>query len=315
MSKEIFSKRLIFVVGKGGVGKTTLSVSLAIAAARSGKKILIVEVGDADSVGEVFNIGTLPQTPRKLYSNIWGARIFSKQVLEDYINTHVKLSFVANQITRSKLFEHIAAATPGLKEVMTLGQIWRWEQEKGASNYPKYDLIIVDAPATGHGTSLLKLPKTLIDMLKGGPIVEQTKVVHDMLTDKNKTWLTLVTLPEELPVNESIEFRNTAKNDINMPVKITFINGVYSELFSEKNFNVIENILNNKKFMNKDKLNDYILKVAKNHYIRRNIQKKYISKIKEKAEELIIEIPFYFINDIKVKDSEQIAQLLINKLK
>jgi len=308
----IFQKRLVFIVGKGGTGKTTLTAALSLAASMLGKKVLIVEVGEADAIGHLFDKGTLPIIPAQIHENIWGVRINSKAILEEYIHIHVGFNFIANRITRSKIFNHVSDATPGLKEVMTLGQIWRWEQGLTNDGSPYYDIIFIDAPATGHGFNLLRMPQALIDMLRVGPIVEQTRIVNDLLMDTNKTWLTVVTLPEELPVNETIEFWHAAQHDINMPVQLTFINGVYHHLFEDQENDYIVSMLNQSK--KTDSPLAVLLDIARQHYIRQNLQQSYIHELNAKASHPLITIPFYYTNDIKVPDALTIANYLLTQL-
>jgi anion-transporting ArsA/GET3 family ATPase len=275
---SLFNHRLLFVVGKGGVGKTTVSAALGIAAKRLNKTVLMIEVGDADAIGQIFDRGTLPESPIQIQPDLWGVRINARSVLQEYIKLHVNIPFIASRIVKSKIFDYIIAATPGLKEVMTLGQIWRWEQDKTFDNVPHFDLIIVDAPATGHGVSLLMLPQTLINMLIMGPIVEQTRVVHNLLIDPVKTAITLVTIPEELPVNEALEFKTIASETLGMPVQTTLINSVYPNNFSSDDEKIIHakiNEIDEKEHLKKLKP---MFELAKSTRFRRKLQQTYIDQ-------------------------------------
>jgi anion-transporting ArsA/GET3 family ATPase len=310
---SIFDHRLIFVVGKGGVGKTTVSAALGIAAKRLKKTTLLVEVGDADAIGQIFDQGTLPESPIQIQPDLWGVRINAKSVLQEYIKLHVNIPFIAARIVKSKIFEYIITATPGLKEVMTLGQIWRWEQDKTFDNAPHFDLIIVDAPATGHGVSLLMLPQTLINMLIVGPIVEQTRVVHNLLIDQDKTCMTLVTIPEELPVNESLEFKSIATEKIHMPVQKTFINSVYPNEFSAADeATICEKIkeIDQKEHLKKLKP---MFNLAKSTLFRRKLQQKYIDQMYDQKEknEKIIELPFIFSHRLSIRNIEALVHILM----
>jgi len=312
---SIFDYRLLFVVGKGGVGKTTVSAALGIAAKRQSKTTLLVEVGDADTIGQVFERGTLPESPIQIQPDLWGVRINAKSVLQEYIKLHVNIPFIAARIVRSRIFEYIITATPGLKEVMTLGQIWRWEQDKTFDNAPHFDLIIVDAPATGHGVSLLMLPQTLINMLIVGPIVEQTRVVHNLLIDPVKTCMTLVTIPEELPVNEALEFKSIASEKLQMPVQKTLINSVYPNDFSASDEDKIYEKI--KEIDQKDHLKKLkpMFELAKSTILRRKLQQRYIDQIYDQKEknETIIELPFIFSHRLSIRDIEPLVQILLDK--
>ncbi len=263
-------------------------------------------MGDADAVSAIFGKDSFLNVPMEIQPGIWGVRIDPKAVLEEYIHKHIKFGFIADKITGASLFNHLAEATPGLREVMTLGQIWRFE--KGDVEGSNFDMIIVDSPATGHGLSLLKQPGTLIDMLQFGPIARQTKDVFDLLSNRKKTGLVLVTLPEELPVNEAIEFMEAAETEMPMPVDLAVINAVYPELFTDDDEAKIRE-MENESLPGND-LFQAMLESAQIRIVRRRIQRAHIDKMR-KAAARVTEIPFYFTNDITLKEAGEIASLFM----
>jgi anion-transporting ArsA/GET3 family ATPase len=312
----LFDRRLIFVVGKGGVGRTTASIAFALAAARLKKTTLLVEVGEANSIGPLFEQAALTPTPEPLRPGIFGARIEAKTVLDAYVHAYIGSGFIADRLTHSQLFDHIVAATPGLKEVMTLGQIWRWEQETSDRGVSRFDLVIVDAPATGHGLSWLRVPQVLVDMIRVGPIAEQIQWLEDLLHDRQKTSLTLVTLPEELPVNEAIEFEATARDVLNMPVDVTLVNGIYPKIFTPREAAQIERQLKAYSLEMNDG-GDFtrpLLESARAEIIRRKLQEAQISRLRESLASRLLEIPFYFTNELTLDETQNIAELLLREL-
>ncbi len=324
---RLLSRRLIFVMGKGGVGKTTVSVALAGVAERMNKKVLLVELGDTDSIGRLYHDHPLTEVPRKLSQSIWGARVNSKAEMEAYTRAHVVPKFIANKIIRSRLFEYLFDATPGLKEVMSLGRLWRWEKENSSSpgttkeSHPHvsnshvfgkevsgkaFDLIIVDAPATGHAMSLLRLPEILINMIRVGPLVKQIKGLQHLLKNQKKTSLVLVSLPEELPVNETIEFYSMAKDTLEMPVVGTFVNCVYPSVFSRNELKQFESIKN--MFQDRSFAPEKLLIASTESLIRRqSLQKTHIKRIFEKADSRVLEIPFRFTNDLTLSEIRELS--------
>ncbi len=304
-AKQLFSRRLIFVMGKGGVGKTTISVALGKAAARDKKKVLLLEIGDTGTIGNIFNKKVLPEVPLKLSSNIWGARVNPKAELAAYTNAYVNSGFIANRIVKSRLFNYLAEATPGLKEVMSLGCIWRWEKKKKEQLENAFDLIIVDAPATGHALSLLRLPDLLINMIRVGPLVAQIRRLQNLLKDHRKTCILLVTLAEELPVNEAMEFYCLAEDELHMPVAATFINCVYPVLFDKDEVRQIKRMKDQFE-ANLPNPHHVILETALRQINRRNIQQTYIDRIRAKTTGHVREIPFYFTNDLTLIHIEEL---------
>ncbi len=304
-AKQLFSRRLIFVMGKGGVGKTTVSIALGKAAVRYKKKVLLLEIGDTDAIGSIFNKKILTEVPLKLSANIWGARVNPKAELTAYTKAYVNSGFIANRITKSRLFDYLAEATPGLKEVMCLGRIWRWERSKSEQLENTFDLIIVDAPATGHALSLLRLPDVLINMIRGGPLVTQIRRLQNLFKDHRKTCILLVTLPEELPANEAIEFYCLAQDELHMQVAATFINCVYPLLFDDGDVLQIKH-MKDQHDKNLPNPHHAILETALRQIKRRNIQQIYIDRIRSKTTSHVKEIPFYFTNDLSLSEIEEL---------
>jgi anion-transporting ArsA/GET3 family ATPase len=306
------------------------------------KKVLLVELGDTNSIGKLYHDQPLTEVPRNLSQSIWGARVNSKAEMEAYVRAHVVPKFIANKIIRSRLFEYLFEAAPGLKEVMSLGRLWRWEKENsclpGVNSDPDascsyataphvsvshisgspvsakdshvsgtaFDLIIVDAPATGHAMSLLRLPEMLINMIRVGPLVKQIKGLQRLLKNQKKTSLVLVSLPEELPVNETIEFYSMAKNTLEMPVAGTFINCVYPSVFSRNELNQFESLKNT--FQDRSFATERLLIAsAESMVCRQTIQQKHIKKIYEKADSRVLAIPFRFTNDLTLSEIRELS--------
>jgi anion-transporting ArsA/GET3 family ATPase len=300
--ERLFARRLIFVMGKGGVGKTTISVLLGMAASRRGKKTLLVEFGDSDAIGGIFSRGSLPEKPLLLMENLWGASVNPKSELESYTRAHINSTLIANRITRSRLFDYLFAATPGLKEVMSLGRIWRWEKATDVDSGRLFDLIIVDSPATGHALSLLRLPRQLVQMIRVGPIASEIQELQGLLQNPLKTCLALVTLPEELPVNETIELYTSAESQLNIPVMVSFINSVWPEVYSSADIETMKrlsnNLTSNPRLLPLKMLSD----AAMRHIEHRIHQEKYIAQIVASFRCPVVEAPYCFTNDLSLED-------------
>lgn len=304
---DFLNRRLIIVAGKGGVGKTTVAVALGIAAARGGKNALIAETGGADAVGPLFGHGRLGNEPQQIAPRIQGATIDPKAELANYVQEHIGGGFIANRITGATLFEAVAEAAPGLREIMTLGRIWRWERERTDAGTPRYDLIVVDGPATGHGLSLLSQPQALVDMLRAGPLVGQIHDVQILLRDPEKTRLLPVTLPEELPVNETILLVRRARRDLRMTMDSVVVNAVYPDRFLDKDGARIAELAD--KPPSGDPSVRAALAVARTQIRQRERQAVHIDRLTETVDLPMIHIPFFFKNDMGLRDVERIAKI------
>ncbi len=311
----LFDRRLIFVMGKGGVGKTTISAALAIAAERMGKRVLLAEIGDSDAIGQIFINDTLPEKPLKIADRIWGARVNPKSELAAYVYDHINSTFFANRITRSRLFDYLVAAAPGLKEIMSLGRIWRWTLEADSANQSAYNFIIVDAPATGHGLSLLKLPRVLIEMIRFGPIVKEVRRLESLLKDPARTWLTLVALAEELPVNEALQLYQAADSELGMPLKMIFINAVYPRVFTPSEVDQIDALIHARRGDNTDPSCHMLLEAADHLIRRRRRQQPYIDQIRHKTSGGVMEIPIYYANHLSIGDIGDIASRMMREMR
>jgi anion-transporting ArsA/GET3 family ATPase len=229
---------VLVVIGKGGVGKTTVAAALAALAAAAGLDVLLVSLDDAGRLGELFGfegeIGyddavlqaghPTEQAPDGPVPGRIRARLLtSDAALLDYLETH-GLRRVMGRLVRAGAVEVVATAIPGLRAVLVLGKIRQLEQAKAA------DLIIVDAPATGHALSFLSSASGLAEAARGGPLHVQAEQVAEMVSDPARCEVVLVTLPEEMPVNEAIETAFRLEDEIGVALGPLVVNACFHEL-------------------------------------------------------------------------------------
>lgn len=204
------------MTGKGGVGKTAVAAALGLVASRRGKRTVVAEVALRDDVersvgGEVDTISVDPQ-----------------QAMEMYLSDQLA-SPLAEVLRQSRIFGYLAAATPGMRELLTVGRLWELAQdERRVEGAEPYDLVVVDAPATGHGLALLDAPRTFAGVAAGGPVARQARIIHGTLTDRSLTGILAVATPEEMPVNEVAFLREELGERLDLVVA----NGVRPDRFS-----------------------------------------------------------------------------------
>ena len=151
---DLFDKRLLFVTGKGGVGKSTISIALGMAAAERGLRTIVCEVSSQENASRVFKKGEVGFNEVQVAENLWAISIDPDQSLREYLLLQLKVRAMRDLLMRSRLFNYLAAATPGLKEMVTIGKIWELAlPDRKVKKGREYDLVVVDAPATGHGRS------------------------------------------------------------------------------------------------------------------------------------------------------------------
>src|SRR3954454_8592280 len=179
---SLIDKRLIVVTGKGGVGKTTVSVALGLAAARAGKRTMVAEVAQQERVSRVFRREGLGYSEAELADNLFGMSIDPERALKEYIGQQVG-GALGGLLAGNRIFEYFTAAAPGVRELTTVGKVWELAQLQRRSDAAPYDLVIMDAPASGHGLALLRAPRTFGDIARVGPIRRRADAIHDFLTD------------------------------------------------------------------------------------------------------------------------------------
>ena len=212
------------MAGKGGVGRTTVSLALALAFARRGKRTLFVEVNVPDRVGSLFGHTPVGTSIVELAPNLQAVNIEPHAARREYGLLILKYEFIYNRVFENSLVRGFLNAFPGLDDLNILGKIWFHEGERDKTGRPRFDAIVVDAPPTGNASYLFRLPHVMVDAIRVGPLVEKAREMRALLTDPRRSALVLVALPEEMPVNEAIEFSRMNDAKIHFPPGYGVIN-------------------------------------------------------------------------------------------
>jgi anion-transporting ArsA/GET3 family ATPase len=228
---DLLDRRLVVVTGKGGVGKSTVAASLATLAARRGKKVLVAEVDARERVAPM--LGGRPSGPviRQVLPNISTVNVDPRHALEEYALMVVKVRAIYQAVFENRVVRFFLRAVPSLAETLMLGKILH-EARSESGGRPRWDLVIVDAPATGHAVQLLGVPKALIDTVPAGPLRRDAEWMQALLTDPAKTSVVLVSLPEEMPVSETVELDAQVRDLLRIPRGPVFVNAMPDERFT-----------------------------------------------------------------------------------
>jgi anion-transporting ArsA/GET3 family ATPase len=201
---SLLDKRILIVTGKGGTGKTTIATALGLWAARTGRSTLLVECNGARHIPPLFRQPSAGYTPCALHPGLSAMSITAEEAIEDYVVKQIKVKKLYSLVFRNRVMGPFMDAVPGLHDAVHLGKITDLAEEDKTDGRPTWDLIIVDAPATGHGLHMLASARSMMELTRAGPVFEGVKTVHKVISDRQKTGLVLTCLPEALPVNETI---------------------------------------------------------------------------------------------------------------
>lgn len=221
----------MIVTGKGGTGKTTVCAALALAAVRAGLRVLVAEVGRDESLPRLFRDRPSPEEPvgyagRELVPGLRAMRIDPFEALAEYLGLQFGVRALVDAGLRNAGFRQLMEASPGWRELITLGKVWHLKQLERSPGQPLYDLVIVDAPATGHGVTFLDVPRVVRAAIRGGPLRRNSGLVEDMIRDQDQTLLLPVALGEELPARETATLVERARNEVGIAVDRVIINAM-----------------------------------------------------------------------------------------
>jgi anion-transporting ArsA/GET3 family ATPase len=303
---ELLDKRLVFVTGKGGVGKSTISIALGLAAAARGKRTIVCEVGGQETASRVFRRAEIGFHEVEVSDNLWAISIDPDHSLREYLLLQLRVRAMRDLLVRSRVFNYLAAATPGLKELVTIGKIWELAQpDRRVKKAEVYDLVIVDAPATGHGIGFLQTPRTFAGIARVGPIHSQALELDRFITDHHATGVTIVSLPEEMPVNESAYLEESLTNDIGMAVDRIYMNALYPERFSLDDAEQLEQALDQA-----DGPARAAVRAALSEHRRSRSQRAQLQRLKEAVSSPVKTLPFIFKPSLDVASLERLAGAL-----
>jgi anion-transporting ArsA/GET3 family ATPase len=237
--ERIFDRRLVFVTGKGGVGRTTVAAVLGLAAAGRGLRTIVAGVGGRDELPRLLAseaaAGAAGGGERELEPGLSWIGIDPQRAMEEYLRDQLPVPGLADLLGASRTFGYLAAATPGLKEVLTVGKIWELAQpERRSASRRPYDLVIVDGPATGYGISMLAAPMTFARLARRGPVSRHAARIHATLIDRETTAVVGVSTAAEAAVNEVLETAGRLRGELGMELGGVIVNAVGRRRFAER---------------------------------------------------------------------------------
>ena len=224
-------RRLLFFSGKGGVGKSTVTAAAALLAAERGRRVLLVEVDAKGHLTALFEQPPVGFEPREVYPGVFAMQMRTEEALREYLKLQLRVPVFARLGPLASVLDFVATAAPGVREILTVGKVCA-EVRDSIEGRADWDLVVVDAAATGHIVSQLDSPRAIQDVVAVGPVRQQTEWMLELLADPAMTALHVVTTPEEMPVNETIELVRRARAELVVPFGSVIVNRVLPEPFT-----------------------------------------------------------------------------------
>jgi len=232
----LLQRQLLFVTGKGGVGKTTTAAALADLAARAGKRVLVCEMDAKGALAASFEVATLGFEPREVRPKLFAMAMNTEDSLREYLRVVARIPLVGRIGPLARTFDFVADAAPGVKEILAIGKICFEVRER------HYDLVVVDAEASGHIVAQIDAPRAIRELVQVGPVRDQTEWMLGILGDAARTGLVVVTTPEEMPITETVELVEKVRGTTEVDVAAVVVNRVLPRWFEGREAAVFDRL-------------------------------------------------------------------------
>jgi anion-transporting ArsA/GET3 family ATPase len=303
---DLLDKRLVVVTGKGGVGKSTVALATALAAARQGQRTILCEVGAQERLSRVFGRAEIGFNEVEMGENLWAISIDPDESMREYLLIQLKVRAMRDLLVRSRVFSYLAAATPGLKELVTIGKLWELAQpERKVKGGRGYDIVVVDAPATGHGVGFLQTPRTFAAIARVGPIRAQAETLDKFIRNKRQTGVEIVAFPEEMPVNETAMLERDLAGEVGVSVDRIVMNGLYPERFTDEEADRLAGLAEQQ-----DGVVRAACRAAVRESRRARSQREQLARLEELTEAPVSTLPFLFEPDLGIEQIGGLAEML-----
>jgi anion-transporting ArsA/GET3 family ATPase len=314
---DLLGRRLLFFTGKGGVGKSTITAATALLAAERGKRVLVVEVDAKGNLTEQFEQGSVGFEPREVYPGVFAMVMRTEESLKEYLKLNLRVPVLGRMGPLARVLDFVATAAPGVKEVLTVGKVC-WEVRESIEGRADWDLVVVDAAATGHIIGQLDAPRAIQELVAVGMVRTQTDWMVELLSDPALTALNIVATPEEMPVNETIELVARARAELQVPLGAVFVNRVLPELFTrpdEETFDALRRPEATAVLAERAGAGaTAVLEAARLAVSLRRTRAVHLTRLRETVDLPMVYLPYLFVRDAGLRVTRMVAENLAEEL-
>jgi anion-transporting ArsA/GET3 family ATPase len=310
---ELLSKRLLILSGKGGVGKSVVGMALALTARDRGKRVLLVEVGAPLEAARYLGARPAGARETEVRPGLFTVNLDPAGVLDDYVRHVVRIELLVRRVLESPVYHRFVSAAPGLRELVLLGKLMVLEEARDRwSRRPLYDLIILDAPATGHGLSLLKVPLAASEAVPVGPVGHNARRILALLRDRGRTALAIVAVPEEMAVVEALQFHRLARSEVGIAAGALILNACHEPRFEEAQEAVVLRLAAEgaRGRLNRGVSLSAAIRAGQRHIRRRKLTRFYKRRLQKTLDLPLICLPYLFREELGPAEMRLLADRL-----
>ena len=269
------------------MGKTTVAAALGLVAAGRGLRTIVAEVARRDDVSRA--LGGEGMHEEELAPGLHHLSIDPEHAMELYLADQLP-SALGDLLASNRAFGYLAAATPGMRELLTVGKVWELAQDdRRTPGAEPYDLVVLDAPATGHGVAVLTAPRTFAQAARVGRVARQGRTIDAMVSDPQRTGVVAVARPEEMPVNETLALQDVVRDDVGLEIALVICNGMLAQRFSAADVRALDAAPDGP-----------AVRAARHAHARARAQRAQLRRLRRGARPPVATLPFVFDEDAKL---------------